>query len=123
MKFIVSILLTALIAFAMGLQLPWYSIAIAAFIVALCIPQKGGKAWLAGFLGVFLIWVLLALIQTKNGGENIATQMATIFPLQGNAVLLAIISATIGGLLGGFAALSGSFGRQLFKTSTTSKGI
>jgi hypothetical protein len=45
MKFIVSLLLTALLSFALCLFLPWWFIAVAAFLVALSIPQKRGLAF------------------------------------------------------------------------------
>ena len=62
MKFLVSIILTALLGFAAGLFLPWWGIALAAFVVALLIPQHGGLAWLSGFLGIFLLWGGLAFL-------------------------------------------------------------
>ena len=56
MKFFVSLLLTALLSFAAGLYLPWWSIAIAAFIVAALIPQSAVKSFLTGFTALFLLW-------------------------------------------------------------------
>ena len=61
MKFIVAFLLTALLGYAAGFYFPWWSIAIAAFIVAVAIPQKPLKAFLSGFLSLFVLWVVLAL--------------------------------------------------------------
>jgi hypothetical protein len=115
MKLIVSILLTALVAFALGLQLPWFTIAIAAFIVAMLIPQKALPSYLSGFLGVFLLWTILALLKINNGGNLIATQMASIFPLKGNVFLLVLISAFIGAIVAGCSALSGYYCRKLLK--------
>ena len=40
MKFIASVLLTALLSFVICLYMDWWSIAIAAFVVAICIHQK-----------------------------------------------------------------------------------
>ena len=67
MKLLVAIILTALLSFVGGLYLPWWSIAIAAFVSVLLIPLASGRAFLAGFSGVFLLWFLLALwIDVKN---------------------------------------------------------
>lgn len=112
MKLIVAIILTALLAFVGGIYMQWWSLALAAFIIALLIPQKAGKAFLSGFLGVFLLWAVLAWwINMKN--ENIlAKKIATILPLGGNAYLLILVTAFIGGLVAGFAALSGSYLRS-----------
>lgn len=56
MKFFVSLLLTALLSFAACLYLPWWSIALAAFLVAALVPQKPFRSFLAGFAALFLLW-------------------------------------------------------------------
>lgn len=117
MKFVVAILLTALLSFAFGLQLPWWFIAVAAFIVAIAIPQKNAKAWLSGFLGVFLLWSILAFVAEQKGGELIAKQIATLLPLQGNTFLLVLVTGFIGGLVAGFGALTGSMGRKMLRAA------
>ena len=40
LKYILSILVTALVAFVAGLYMPWWGIAVAAFLVSAAIPQK-----------------------------------------------------------------------------------
>ena len=55
MKFIAALIITALLSFIAGLYLPWWGIAIAAFIVALLVYQKAGMAFLSGFLGLFFL--------------------------------------------------------------------
>jgi succinate dehydrogenase hydrophobic anchor subunit len=114
MKFITSILLTALLAFALGLQLPWFTIAVASCIVAFLIPQKTAKAFASGSLGIALLWLMLSVIHMLNGGKAIATQMAGILPLQQNVPLLITVTIVIGALVGGIGALTGSYARQLF---------
>jgi hypothetical protein len=112
MKFIVSILLTALLSFAIGFYMSWWSIALAAFVVAAFIRQGPGRAWLSGFLGVFLLWAVIAMwIDVKNQGI-LAERIATLFPLGGSVAMLILITALIGSLVGGFAALTGSYIRK-----------
>ena len=109
MKLIVAVILTALLAFVGGLYLPWWSIAIAAFLVAVIIHQKAGKAFLAAFLGAFLLWAALAWwINIKNQGI-LAAKIASVLPLGGKAVLLILVTGFVGGLVAGFAAMSGSY--------------
>ncbi len=109
MKFITATILTALLAFISGLFLPWWGIAIAALLVAVLVHQKAGKAFLSGLLGIFLLWAGLAWwIDMKNNGV-LSERIALILPLNGNSVLLIGITALVGGLVGGLAALSGSF--------------
>ena len=109
MKFTVATLLTALLSFISGLFFPWWGIAIAAFIVALVVPQKAGIAYLSGSLGVFLLWGGLAWwIDMKNNGV-LSKKIAMVLPLGGNTIYLMLLTAFIGGLIAGFAAMSGSF--------------
>ncbi len=109
MKYIVSILLTALLGFVSGLYLPWWCIAFAAFVVSAIIRQKPFMSFLSGFLGVFLLWEILAWwIDAKN--ESILSQkIAQILPLGGSPVLLILLSSLVGALVGGCAGLAGSY--------------
>jgi hypothetical protein len=108
MRFVLSVLLIAVLAFLAGMFLPWWSIAIIAFLVALFLPQHIGLGFLSGFLGIFLLWGMMALwIDIKN--ESIlSTKMATLFPLGGSPVLIILVTALVGALVGGFAAMAGN---------------
>jgi hypothetical protein len=116
MKILVAIILTALLAFIAGLQLPWWSIAIASCIVSVIVNQRGGTSFLSGFLGVFILWAGLAWwIDMSNQGV-LSSKIALLLPLGGNAVLLILVTAFIGALVGGFGALTGSYLRAVNKT-------
>jgi hypothetical protein len=109
MKLLVAIILTALLSFVGGIYLPWWSIAIAAFISVLLVPLSGGRAFLAGFLGVFILWALLAWwIDIKNE-HVLSRKVAQIFPLGGSSFAIILVTAFIGALVGGFAGMSGSY--------------
>jgi hypothetical protein len=112
MKLFMAIMLTAVLSLAIGFYMPWWSIAIAAFLVAAFIRQNPGRAWLSGFLGIFLLWAVLAWwIDIKNQ-DILAQKIAVLFPLDGSVLLLILVTAFIGALVGGFAALTGSFIRK-----------
>jgi hypothetical protein len=112
MKFLSAIILTALLAFVGGLWLAWWSIAIAAFLIALLIHQRAGKAFLAGFVGVFVLWGALAWwIDMKNEGI-LSHKIAGVLPLGGSSFLLILVTACIGALVAGFGAMSGSYLRR-----------
>jgi len=116
MKFSLAVILTALLAFAAGLFLPWWNIAIVALLVAILINQRSGIAFLSGFLGVFLLWVVLSWwINVKNEGI-LATKIASVLPLGGSAFILILVTGIIGGLVAGFAAMSGSYLRTSNRT-------
>ncbi len=115
MKFLVSILLTALLAFIGGLWLPWWSIAISAFIVSLLVHQSAGKSFAGSFLGVFLLWGGLAWwIDMQNHGV-LSKKIASVLPLNGNQMMLILVTALVGALVAGAAAVTGSFLRSASK--------
>jgi hypothetical protein len=109
MKFIVSILLTAFLAFAICLFLPWWSFAITSFIVAVAIPQKPWNAFAAGFLALFLFWGIYAFAIDAANAHLLSVKIAEILPLRGSYILLLLITGLVGGLIAGFAAITGSF--------------
>jgi hypothetical protein len=109
MKILVSIILIALIAFVCGLYLPWWTIAIAAFLVALIIPQFPWKAFLSGFAAIFILWAFLAWWKDLINDGILAAKMAELFGLPSNSLMMVLITAVVGGLIGGFAALSGAY--------------
>jgi hypothetical protein len=111
MKFIVSIILTALLAFAVGLftKLPWYSFAITSFIVGIAIKQKSSNAFLAGFLGVAILWIILAALKDIPNEHLLSTKVASLLPLGGSWIVLLLVTGLVGGLVSGFAALTASF--------------
>jgi hypothetical protein len=118
LKYILSIVVTGLVAFVIGLYLPWWGIAIAAFLVSAAVPQKPAFSFLSGFLGIFLLWEVLAWwIDNKNNGI-LSQKIASVLPLGGSSVLLIVITSIIGGLVAGFAALAGTYMRRLIYPAT-----
>lgn len=98
-----------LLSFIAGLYLPWWSIAIASFITALCVSQKAGFAFLSAFFGLLLLWCGLAFwIDTEN--ERILSErISELLGIGNNSFLLILITGLVGGLVAGLAAMSGSF--------------
>ena len=109
MKFLISTLLIALLSFVSGLYLPWWGVALAAFLVGALVPQRPGLSFLSGFLALFLLWALLAWSIDAANNSILSKKIAEILPLGGNPYLLIIVTAFVGALVGGGAALSGSF--------------
>ena len=112
MKFFVAFILTALLSFASALFFPWWIIAVAAFIVAVAIPQKGFAAFISGFLGLFILWGIQSFYFDSNNQHLLATKVASILPLGGSYIAVILVTACIGGLVAGMAALTGSFTRN-----------
>ena len=109
MKFIVSVLLTALLSFTAGLFLPWWTIAVCAFVVAVLMVQSPLKSFLWGFAGVFLLWLIFAMMIDAANDHILSRKIAQIFPLGGVSFLLTLVTAIVGGLVGGLGALTASY--------------
>lgn len=109
MKFITSVLLTALLGFAVVLFLGWWTFAITSFIVAMVIPQKAGAAFLSAFLGIFLLWFFQIYLIDSANEHLLSTKVALLFPLDGSYFALMVTTAFLGGLISGFAGLTARF--------------
>lgn len=113
-KIPVSILLSAIACFAIGLYgaLPWWSFMVTNFLIALAIPQKPWVAFLTGALGVGAIWAGLATGIDMANNHLLSTKVANILPLHGSYVLLILITGIVGFLLGGMSSLTASYLRK-----------
>ena len=113
MKFFVALLLTAFLSFIAGLYLPlWWSFAVVAFLVALLVHQKAWKAFLSGFLALFLLWGGLAYFIDVKNESILSEKIALILPLGGSSFLLIFITGFVGGLVSGLSAICGSYLRS-----------
>lgn len=113
MKFIFSTLLIALLSFAVCLYLPWWSIAIISFGVAALIPQRPVLAFITGFIAIFLFWAILSFWLSNNNGHILAHKISQLIINSDRPFLLILLTGLIGGLVAGFAAITGSLLRQV----------
>lgn len=104
---------TAVFAFLFSHYLPWWSIAIAAFLVCIYFIYSQGRSFLVGFMGIFSFWMVAAALQSMPGNMLMANKMAEIFFLP-SGWLYIFVSALLGGLVGGLAGWSGGLIRGLF---------
>jgi len=109
MKFVVALLLTALLGYLFPLFLPWWSFAITSFFVAVFIHQRPLIAFLTGFIALLLVWGIYSIIIDNANQHILSTKVAQILPFNGSYTALIITTAIIGGLLSGMAALTGSY--------------
>jgi hypothetical protein len=112
MKFFISLILTILLSFAACLFLPWWSIAIAAFLVAALMPQKPGKAFITGFTALFLLWGGLSFWISNNNNHVLAHKVSQLILKMDNPIMLVLATALIGAVVAGLAALAGSYLRK-----------
>src|SRR5215212_9423337 len=112
MKFLISVVLIALLSLVVCFYFPWWSIAFVAFLVTALIPQKPLWSFLAGFTGLFLLWSVLAGYLSSKNNHILAHKISLLILQTNSAILLVLFTALIGGLVAGFAALAGSYTRS-----------
>ena len=97
------------------LLFPWWVSAIAAFYVGLWVADSPGKSYLYGFAAMTLMWSVYAGIQSSANGGLITTAFSNVFggKLSGGQLIAA--TGFIGGLVGGFSAMTGTLLRQVFQ--------
>lgn len=103
MRFAIQIFITAIICFMFQKLFPWWTMPIGAFLVGFVFSNTGFKSFLAGFIAVGLVWVGLAFY-IDNATQSILTEkVSQLFPIN-----IFVLTGLIGGLLGGFASMTGS---------------
>ncbi|MEP6712764.1 MAG: hypothetical protein ABJA37_10125 [Ferruginibacter sp.] len=112
MKFIISLILIALLSFAACLYLPWWMVAVVAFMVVALIPQSAGKAFLCGFSAVFILWFALSFWMSTNNNHILAHKISLLIIKADSPYMLMIVTGLIGGLVAGFGAITASFIRE-----------
>lgn len=113
MKFIVAIILTAILGFAAPLYFAWWSFAITSAIVALAVHQRAWKAFAAGFAGMFLLWGGMAFFIDAQNNHVLSQKVGAVLMLGNSPIALVLVTALIGALISGFGALTGSYARNL----------
>lgn len=109
MKFFSALFLIMILSFFACLYLPWWSIAIVSFVVVALIPQNPMSSFIAGFTAVFILWGALSFYISNENGHILAHRISLLVLKNDSAGFLIVITALIGGLVAGFAALSASY--------------
>jgi hypothetical protein len=108
-------LIILILSFICSYFSPWWMIAVIAFLAAFFMNKKPGMSFLAGFAAVFVAWSILTLLKSIPNDNILAGRVAKLFQLP-NWILLLLVTAFIGGLVGGMSALSGALVKKAFKT-------
>jgi hypothetical protein len=109
MRFVFQTLFIIILALALELFLPWWSIAIAAFAFGYLLNSKANFA--AGFIAILLLWFFKSLLIDLSSSTDLVERIASILAVD-DKYLLMIVTGSVGGLVGGFAALTGSILKQ-----------
>src|SRR4030095_6373350 len=107
-------LLIAILSFLAQLLLPWWSMMIVSFLLALFLGRKGGQAFLAGFFGCGIVWLMMALFIQLATGDLLTNRIADLFTLP-SPMLLFIVTFFVAAIAGGMAALTGWYLKKIIR--------
>lgn len=99
-------------AYMFAAETPWWLYMAGAFLVGIVVPQAAWKNLLAVFVATFAVWGALVYMANEANQGLMAGKMAEVLPLKGSTMAIMLITAVVGGLSAGFAALTGSFLRK-----------
>lgn len=108
MKTLFNLILTAVLAWIITIFTPWWGVMAAALLVAILIPLQGLKSFIIPFMAVFLLWGYQAYAVSSANDFTMAKKIATLLPLEGNATLLIVLTAFLGGIAAGSSGMLGS---------------
>ena len=114
MNMIFKMLLTVAFTYVGLMSMPWWILVLIAFAVSVAIPTNDFGAFLAGFLGIGLLWLVIAWNIDIETDSVLSSKIAYIIPVEGDTTFLVILSGVIGGVAGGFSSLSGNLFRKIF---------
>lgn len=111
MKVAFKIVLIAFFSFWAEQVFPWWSAVVCAALIAALIPTSGRKAFISGFAGVGLLWLLCALIFSFQTDFLLTERVALLFGVNSSALII-LLTVMIGAIAGGMGALVGNQLRQ-----------
>ena len=112
-------LLILVISAALQRVLPWWIVAVVAFVLCFGQAQFGRDGFWAGFGGVALSWLLPAAWLAYQNDGLLAHRVAQLLPLGGSVVGLVLVSTGIAGLVGGLAGLAGAWLRAAIRPAAS----
>ncbi|MGE0773005.1 MAG: hypothetical protein AB7K37_14915 [Cyclobacteriaceae bacterium] len=103
MRLFIQIFVTGIVCFVIQSIFPWWTAAVAAFMVGFVFSNSGFRSFVAGFIGVGLVWGIMPWFIQYSTQSDLAQRVGQLLPI--NVFMLTIL---IGALAGGFASLTGS---------------
>jgi hypothetical protein len=115
MKFAIQTIATIIVCFLLQTFLPWWTMAVGACAVGYIVGNKGYVSFLAGLIGVGILWLGMAYYIDHVTQSILTEKVSRLFPsigIRGFAFSppanIFFMTFLIGGLVGGFASLTGA---------------
>lgn len=105
MRFIAQFIMIVVVAHLLGLFLPWYACAAVGFIAGYFLKSR--QNFLAGFLAIAVLWTFNAWLADLSSSSSLPLRVAQLLGVH-KVVLVYLLTAAVGGLVGGFATMSGA---------------
>jgi hypothetical protein len=112
MRIFLTIVLIALLALLLEWFAPWWTALLVAAVIGFASGLRPGKAFLAGLLGIGILWLAVALFRDIPNQHILSQRMAMLFALPSFWLYIAV-TAVFGGLLGGASAWSAALLRGM----------
>ena len=112
MRLISAIITIIILSAILENFLPWWIIASVAFVVCYLFKLKWPKAFLAGFLGIFILWAGTAFFIDRNNDHILSDKLSVIFFKSVKPHMMVLMTGIIGGLVAGFAGMAGALLRK-----------
>ena len=109
MRFFIQLVAIVIVCCSVQYFLPWWTMAVGAFVVGYLFENKGYLSFLAGFLGAGILWLVMALAVDVATHSLLTQKVNQLLPINSF-----VMTSLVGGLVGGFASLSGSLLRSVF---------
>jgi len=116
MKTLIQLFVFAVVAAIVQLFLPWWSIAVVGVAIGYAFDNPPGWAFLAGLLAMGLLWLTYAGWLDVQNDSLLSGKVAQLFPT-GKVGILYVLTALVGGLTGGFAAMTGALLQKAVRKS------
>ncbi|NQZ77609.1 MAG: hypothetical protein HRT61_16125 [Ekhidna sp.] len=114
MKLIIRLILIGALTYFLSPLTFWWIAMIASFAVCYISASSALNAFISGFLGVGLVWMGHAWSLDVQNESAFSSSIGQVMQLN-EPIMLVFATGIIGGVAGGFAALTGNAFRKLFQ--------
>lgn len=114
MKFLAQFLLIITASYFAQLYFPWWSLVIVAGLAGTIFAfEKSVKSFYTGFFAILISWSVMAFFTDTMNEGIFSDKMSSVLGTLTKPVLI-LLPAVLGGILAGFASMTGNLFRNLF---------